>query len=251
VARSGRTLSGIRVSIRRCKSIETSHLFKQNQLCEELDAKYDAFFGYDARGNINSISRYGYQGLDNQGIPQYGMIDDLGFNYTGANQLQKVTESADTERGYLGIDSDYTYSSGCLLTESGVRKSSLTYNFLNQPKEIQISVKKAHRNSYDGNGNLHRQRQYDENEDEISVRDYQDGIEYLNGQIQAIYHPEGRYVFTYSKDGNQEREYHEFQIADHLGNVRVRFADLNEDGDINIVDKGPGQEKEIKFTQEL
>jgi hypothetical protein len=105
---------------------------------------------------------------------------------------------------------------------------------------------------------MHKQVTYDEY-DNPHVRLFHDGIEYYDGKIQAVYHSEGRYVFERWEDGSLKRNYHEYMIRDHLGNTRVRFADLNGDKKINIVNQGPGQEKEIlgayhllpKFTLSL
>ncbi len=55
----------------------------------------------------------------------------------------------------------------------------------------------------------------------IDQTDYIGGIEYRNGDIQAIYHPQGRAV----PDGSTWR--HEYVITDHLGNTRLRFSDLD------------------------
>lgn len=60
------------------------------------------------------------------------------------------------------------------------------------------------------------------------VRDYVNGIEYRNGVIEAIYHANGRVYF----DNGIPR--YEYTITDHLGNARLSFADLNENGTIEV-----------------
>lgn len=57
--------------------------------------------------------------------------------------------------------------------------------------------------------------------------DYISGIEYLNGSIQAIYHAEGWAV----PDGSTWR--HEYVLADHLGNTRLRFSDVDGNGTLD------------------
>ena len=59
-------------------------------------------------------------------------------------------------------------------------------------------------------------------------RDYVGGIEYYNGVMEAIYHAEGRVSF----DNGQSL--YEYNLTDHLGNLRLSFADRNGDGDVDI-----------------
>ena len=62
----------------------------------------------------------------------------------------------------------------------------------------------------------------------IDQTDYIGGIEYRNGDIQAIYHSEGRAV------PNSTSWRHEYVITDHLGNTRVRFSNL--DGNTQVLE---------------
>ena len=195
------------------------------------------------------IQRNGFLGLNSNGVPQYGQIDNLTFQYTGANTLYRTSESANYTKGFLGSQSTYTYDHGRLTNDSGKNADVTKYNFLNQPQVIKVAQNMSVKNYWDANGNLHKQIQYFTGGVE-KARYYQDGIEYFTGPndeilIEAIHHGEGRYVYEYDENGKFKRNYHEFMISDHLGNVRVRFADLNGDGEINVVDEGPGQEKEV------
>ena len=69
-----------------------------------------------------------------------------------------------------------------------------------------------------------------------TVYDYFGGIEYKNGNFDALYHPEGR--VTKTAIGTYRYEY---TIKDHLGNGRVYFTDIN--GDNNITDSDILQEQ--------
>jgi len=214
-------------------------------LCEETDANYDCYFGYDARGNMNNITRYGFKGLGSTGLPEYDIIDNLSFTSEGANMVSRVDDAADPQRGFIGTYAEYENSFGRLDQDLGPKGVDVTaYNFLNQPVNIEMGTKPVYTHAYDAYGNMHKQITYDENQEEL-VRLYHDGIEYYDGKIQAVYHPEGRFVFERWEDGSLKRTYHEYMIRDHLGNIRVRFADLNGDKKINILNQGPGQDKEI------
>jgi len=54
---------------------------------------------------------------------------------------------------------------------------------------------------------------------------YLGGVEYEGGQLEAIYHPEGR--IYYDSTGTQR---YEWTLFDHLGNNRVTFTDKNGNG---------------------
>ncbi len=75
--------------------------------------------------------------------------------------------------------------------------------------------------NYDAAGSKHSKVSPEE------TREYLMGAEFVDGEIEAIHHPEGRVVFI---DGAVEYEY---SIRDHLGNTRVSFIDFDDDGEIN------------------
>ena len=54
---------------------------------------------------------------------------------------------------------------------------------------------------------------------EGTIRNYVSGIEYFEGEMEAIYHEVGRVFFE------ENTQTYEFTIADHLGNTRVVFFD--------------------------
>jgi RHS repeat-associated protein len=68
---------------------------------------------------------------------------------------------------------------------------------------------------------------------------YQGGVEYQDGNRQSIHHESGRIVYNGNlaiEGGNTLDTYAEWQIADHLGNVRVRFVDKVGDKIIRLDD---------------
>ncbi len=75
--------------------------------------------------------------------------------------------------------------------------------------------------NYDAAGSKHSKVSPEE------TREYLTVAEFVDGEIEAIHHPEGRVVFM---DGVVEYEY---SIRDHLGNTRVSFIDLDDDGIID------------------
>ena len=83
---------------------------------------------------------------------------------------------------------------------------------------------------------------------------YDGGIEYRDGQLEAIYAPDGRLVAEYPSGGNRSegdisRFVAEYWHQDHLGNTRLAFADFNEDSFIEIKDNPGTPEQELEITQ--
>ena len=68
--------------------------------------------------------------------------------------------------------------------------------------------------------------------------DYAGGIEYKDQALESVHHSEGRVVPSIESPGQMVFEY---SIKDHLGNNRIMFSDLNEDGMLTI----GGEDSEI------
>ncbi|MFT4537266.1 MAG: RHS repeat-associated protein [Saprospiraceae bacterium] len=68
--------------------------------------------------------------------------------------------------------------------------------------------------------------------------DYVNGIEYKDEALESVYHSEGRATPSLENPGQTVFEY---SIKDHLGNSRIMFSDLNEDGKLTI----GGEDSEI------
>jgi RHS repeat-associated protein len=73
--------------------------------------------------------------------------------------------------------------------------------------------------------------------------DYVNGIEYKDDALESVYHSEGRVIRRQEQtsEGSGIVYIHEYSIKDHLGNSRIMFSDLNEDGKLTI----GGEDSEI------
>ncbi len=141
------------------------------------------------KGNITTLTRAGlYNGT-------------YTYNYNGGNQLQSVTNLT---------SGTYTYDGNGNATSDGMSKS-ISYNLLNLPR----SVASVATYTYDATGNkLH-------NTGSDGSWDYINGITYFNNAIKYITTEEGRATpngggYTYQYD-----------LKDHLGDVRVTFDQYN------------------------
>jgi hypothetical protein len=122
----------------------------------------------------------------------------------------------------------YTYDANGNMTRDNHKKMGVAYNHLNLPKTATFDVPVGAPTGtlpnvitwlYDAAGNKLRKTL-----SSGGVTDYLGGVEYAGGALEAIYHTEGRCI----PSGSTYR--YEYNLRDHLGNTRVTFADLNNDG---------------------
>ena len=191
---------------------------------------------YDANGNIRTLRRNG--DIDDN-IPHE--IDALEYSYDpiNPNRLKKVFDSSNSTSGFLDdsnglsdAEDDYEYDEyGNLLrdTNKGIKISR--YNHLNLPLEI----------LRDGDESVRVQFTYDAAGNRVEKNVYAAGIipgssaavkqaryqgRFVYDNFVRISHPEG-YVF-YEPDFL----YYIYTYKDHLGNARVSYADLDQDGTV-------------------
>jgi RHS repeat-associated protein len=115
----------------------------------------------------------------------------------------------------------------------------IVYNFLNLPKQITKT----------GGGGGSLQFTYDvsgrkwKKEGAGGKREYVLGMEYQDGRLEAIHGPDGRLASVHGFGYYRPEYWH----TDHLGNVRLAFADKNNNGRIEIEDDPgtPGDDTEI------
>lgn len=92
----------------------------------------------------------------------------------------------------------------------------------NHPKDLTINNNYL-KFTYDANGNKLRKQVLNGSNQLILKQDYVSGVEYRNDTIEAIYHSDGRAVWN----GSAWR--YEYNLTDHLGNVRAVISDLDND----------------------
>ena len=163
---------------------------------------YNEQLSYDFMGNISSLTRTG------------GNAATLVYTYANSgqsNQLQTVTNGGSAYRSY-GYDNNGN------ATSDGLGRT-ITYNLLNLPSNVSQqnnSNSTLATYTYDASGNKLK------NSGSDGYWDYVDGIVYkgstaTNGTIQFIQTPVGRAV----PNGTAYR--FEYNLTDHLGNVRASF----------------------------
>ena len=193
--------------------------------------RYNTSYSYDQQGNILSLQRFGKTGTSS-----YGLLDNLTYSYKNgeSNQLLTVSDAANAPAG-SAIDqfldgnttgNDYEYDANGNVIADKNKGIIISYNHFDKPILI-TNTSTGSQITYVYNGAGVKIRQI-VNNGTTKTRDYIYGAEYVDLNL----------VFLSTGTGRAIREtngnfYYEYFHTDHLGNVRLSFADLNNDGDIN------------------
>lgn len=160
---------------------------KLNRLTAAVSSGLGESISYDVMGNIKTLTR------DGKGTNTYS-------GYTG-NQLTKI-------EGFT--KSNYEYDNNGNLTSNSEKGIKLTYNYLNLPETITGSKNLSY--IYDATGNKLRKTSGSD------ITDYISGIQHKkDGSIDFIATEEG------VARNNSGAYTYEYNLSDHLGNVRYTF----------------------------
>ncbi|MBC31156.1 MAG: hypothetical protein CMH48_09945 [Muricauda sp.] len=205
-------------------------------------AKFNlANIDYDKNGNITALTRMGYvtttpvlNDADDTDYDQMDVLDYAYHNSEVSNRLFKVRDDGNDTYGFkdgTGDTQDYWYdANGNMLRDlnKGIGSAStdgITYNHLNLPTSININGEII-TYIYDATGTKLKKTVGS------SVTLYAGNHVYSgsvgNEQLQFFNHPEG-YV---TPDGSGGYDY-VYQYKDHLGNVRLSYQDIDNDGSVD------------------
>ncbi|MCF0071481.1 DUF6443 domain-containing protein [Dyadobacter sp. CY261] len=180
---------------------------------------------YDDNGNILNMKRT-FNGTGNT-------VDNLAYNLAAnSNKLSSITDTGtnpSTPNEFFGSNSSYTYdANGNLLTDTGKSITAIAYNHLNLPNQVTKSGQ-AIKYKYAADGSKLRA-----NFGTGKLYDYVAGLVYENNTLEFIPTAEGRILppgkavnpqlngSTAAPAGVTNTFYrYEYQINDHLGNLRV------------------------------
>jgi len=163
---------------------------------------------YDFNGNIKTLSRNGLKSNNT-----FGLIDNLNYTYNAnSNRLLKVDDGSNETASFKDITgNDYTYwLDGSLKSDNNKSISQIDYNYLKLPQKINLTNGNWIEYEYDAEGTKLKKTL-----STGKVTDYEEDDIYENGILYQTVHDEGRII-----DG-----IYEYNITDHLGNLRVAFKD--------------------------
>ena len=189
---------------------------------------------YDKTGNIITLQREGaiVENPDYNNPNHFGSIDILGYNYDNGNKLLAVADSSASplgfEDGNTGVD--YTYdNNGNMIQDLNKKITSIQYNHLNLPVKVEIPEVKGEERGisyiYTATGSKIEKIIKQGGRKPNIISQYAGNYIYKNGTLQFMNHPEG-YI---EPDGSGGYDYI-YQYKDHLGNIRLSYADDNNDG---------------------
>ncbi len=189
---------------------------------------------YDKNGNITGLMRNGMVDYQQGYPPVFGVMDDLSYTYDG-NQLQKVDDGAgdftftgnDFRDNGSRVATEYSYDDNGNMTEDKNKGISLIeYNILNLPKRIVYQT--GYEISYLYTASGQKLTKIVNTGSTIETTNYAGNFVYDNsGAIEYFSMEEGRMTPVSGQPGQYQPEYF---LTDHLGNVRVVYADIDDDG---------------------
>lgn len=184
---------------------------------------YNETITYDANGNITTLYRNGDRDSDDY-LPSLP-IDELQYDYDG-NRLMTVYDNLGVPQGFNdgGTDFnsdgyDYAYDlNGNMTSDDNKEISSIVYNHLNLPTQIDLSSGKI---NYIYNANGIKVRKII---DETIVYDYMGGFQYKDNKLQFFPHAEGYVNYLPAGATSSESFNYVFNYTDHLGNIRLSYG---------------------------
>jgi RHS repeat-associated protein len=175
--------------------------------------RYNTSYGYDANGNISTLSRY----------LNATQIDNLTYTYaSNSNQIASVNDATGNSKGYDDNNGTYTYDNNGNLGYDPSKGTYLDYNYLNLPEQVQFGANDNLRYTYDAAGNK-LVKVVDGTVAGNNTRlDYSGNFLYENGELKAIFTSAGR-IIPFDNGGETVFKF-EYNLQDHLGNTRVVFS---------------------------
>ncbi|MEM7110358.1 MAG: putative toxin, partial [Bacteroidota bacterium] len=173
---------------------------------------------YDLNGNIENLTRYGSNGV----------IDQLTYEYGSAgNQLQAVEDIITETEGFVNghggslANPDYVYDqNGNMTVDKNEDITTIEYNHLNKPSQIQKTDGSYLKFIYDANGIKLAQEAYDGSNTLVKKTDYVGDFIYENDELKLIRHEEGRIV----QDPTSGSWDYQYDLVDIWSNTRVSFT---------------------------
>ena len=186
---------------------------------------------YDKNGNILNLQR---KGNTNANATTFGVMDDLTYSYDSGNKLLKVADAASIDQFGFKDDAvnttadtsnDYTYDiNGNMLSDTNKGITAINYNHLNLPTQVTIGGQNIVY-TYDATGVKQSKLV------QGVTTQYAGGYIYEKTQLGSPVLQFFNHVEGYVKYENSIFNY-VYQYKDHLGNVRLSYADSNNNGSI-------------------
>lgn len=177
---------------------------------------------YDHNGNVLSLYRN-----NEKGSPMDWLKYNYGDSISRSNQLRSVTDQGIITKGFRDRNTsgdDYGYDgNGNLISDKNKGIDSIQYNpYLDVTEEIVKSSGERVKYFYDADGIKLAEEIYSSgSQTPVKRLDYIGPLVYENDTLKFVVHDEGKVVIP--KSPSEDPEY-QYQVKDHLGNVRLTFT---------------------------
>lgn len=210
------------------------------------NSNYDlSSVSYDKNGNILNLIRRGHTDTN---ATTFGDMDNLSYSYdANSNRLIKVADAApvdgfgfkdDAVNTTVDTADDYVYDVNGNMVKDFNKEilglngaDGILYNHLNLPTKVifnpHVYTNKNIEYVYDATGVKLRKTVNDGGA--ITTTDYAGNFIYKDSKLEFFNHAEG-----YVKHTNSNGYEYIYQYKDHLGNVRLSYADSNDNGVITV-----------------
>ena len=193
---------------------------------------------YDKNGNIMALQRNGHVVAqpDRGTSSDFGVMDNLTYTYdTSSNRLKKVDDAASFTYGFKDgatLATEYTYDdNGNMISDANKDITLISYNHLNLPTNVNF-VSGDISYIYDATGVKQKKIVTTSGSfGSTTNTEYAGNFIYKDGTLEMFSHPEG-YVEQLSA-GKVPTFGYAYQYKDHLGNIRLTYADSDGNGEIN------------------
>lgn len=235
----------------------TNSFYQKPNRTVPITNMYNEEVSYDKNGNIQTMKRNGDYDSDYYGAIQ---IDNLSYAYDPdiKNQLLKVTDATNSPKGFrddidctTDICDDYTYDdNGNMIADQNKNISSILYNHLNLPTQINFGTGDKIEYLYDAIGQK-KSKKVTEGVNE-TITDYLDGYQYTNTILNFFPHAEGYVNVAYCptcQTEYQTRFNYVYQYKDHLGNIRLSYGYDQKDQVTKVIEENHYYPFGLKHTK--
>lgn len=174
---------------------------------------YNTSYDYDNNGNITTLKRK----------REGELIDDLTYNYdTWGNKIKSIADGGSSD-GYVPNTGIYSYDLNGNMTYDPSREITVGYNHLNLPVQVEFGPEDNIVYEYTANGRKLSKTVNSWHTTTSSITtDYCGSFIYTDKELSSIITTTGRLApLHYNNEVYWKTEYN---LTDHLGNVRVVFA---------------------------
>jgi RHS repeat-associated protein len=192
----------------------TAAFYGEGMNCNTNEGSNNTAYQYDLNGNLTSLQRK----------REFISIDQLSYAYYNngsSNRLLSVNDEGTTD-GYVPSSGQYNYDANGNMIYDPSKKIHIDYNHLNLPKLIEFDNDDYITYAYSASGAKLRKTVSTWKTSTGGITDYSGPFSYHDNQLSCIFTPAGRLV-PITVNGNVLWKY-EYNLTDHLGNVRVVFA---------------------------